>query len=271
MSDTGDFRLVKAVLATDEGLWVGHDAGLSFVKDGKITTLTTSEGLPDNRVNALCMAADGRLWVGTWGGAAILQDGRVASVLTVSDGLVDDMVNVICQDSAGSVWLGSYVAPRGGVTVVKSKIMQTFTTQNGLLHSNINAIIEINDKFVLIGGGLYTKGGGTIFSSEGDAWGTAGSIVKEDGLAGDKVRALFKDSAGRLWAGSEYDGLAVFSDFSIDPSGGIKYSEAAVMTQDDGLPNNEVKVVGESDDGAIWVGTRSGLLRIEKGGIQHVR
>ncbi|MHB1452634.1 MAG: ligand-binding sensor domain-containing protein [Saccharofermentanales bacterium] len=271
VSETGDFRQVKAVLATDEGLWVGHDAGLSIIKDGIITTLTTVEGLPDNRVNALCLAADGSLWAGTWGGAAILDDGEVVRVLKTSEGLIDDMVNVIFQDSAGSVWFGSYVAPRGGVTILKGQKTQTFSTQNGLLHSNINAIIGINDKFVLTGGGLYTKGGGTIFSAEGDAWGAAGSIVREDGLAGDKIRALFMDSAGRLWVGSEYDGLAVFNDFTVGPYGRVVYSSVALMTQDNGLPNNEVKVVGESDDGAIWVGTRSGLLRIEKGGIQHVQ
>lgn len=271
VTEVGDFRQVKAVLAAEDGVWVGHDAGLSYVKNGAITTLTTNDGLPDNRVNALCLDSGGSIWAGTWGGAAVLNGGKVVRTYTVSDGLVDDMVNVIYQDSAGSVWLGSYVAPRGGVTVLKSQKIQTFTTQNGLLHSNINAIIEINSKFVLTGGGLYTKGGGTIFSAEGDAWGTVGSIVKEDGLAGDKIRALFMDSTGRLWVGSEYDGLAVFNDFSVDPSGKIGYSSTAILTQESGLPNNEVKVVGESGDGAIWLGTRSGLLRIDKGGIQHVR
>lgn len=271
VTEVGDYRQVKAVLAAEDGVWVGHDAGLSYVKNGAATTLTTDDGLPDNRVNALCLDSGGSVWAGTWGGAVVLEGGKVVRTYTASDGLADDMVNVIFQDSSGSVWFGSYVAPRGGVTVLKSQKMQTFTTQNGLLHSNINAIIEVNDKFVLTGGGLYTKGGGTIFSFGADSWHAAGSIVKEDGLAGDKIRALFMDSAGRLWVGSEYDGLAVFNDFAVGPSGKIKFSDTAILTQESGLPNNEVKVVGESVDGAIWLGTRSGLLRIDKGGIQHVR
>ena len=266
VSEVGDFRQVKAVLATEEGLWIGHDAGLSLLRGGSIRTMTTADGLPDDRVNALCLDAEGKLWAGTWGGAAIVDDGQVEKVLRTADGLADDMVNVIFGDSSGSVWLGSYVAPRGGLTVINGAKMQSFSTQNGLLHANINAIMETSEKHVLVGGGLYTKGGGTFFTIDDGTWTVASSIRKEDGLAGEKIRALFRDHRGRIWIGSEYDGLVVLENLSVDASGVAGFVARRLLTQENGLPNNEVKVVGESETGDIWVGTRSGLLKIEEGG-----
>ncbi len=272
-SEIGDFEQVRAVLATEDGIWVGHEDGLSFVDagSGTITTLTDRNGLPDLRVNALCSDADGRIWAGTWGGAAIIENGRITRVMDASDGLNDDMVNVISRMSDGSMWLGSYVAPRGGVTVISGGDIQTFSTQNGLLHANINAIMEPCKNVVLAGGGLYTKGGGSLFRKVGGAWSAAGSVVKTDGLAGEKIRSQFLDSAGNLWAGSEYDGLAVFFRFSVTAAGSAEYSGRKVLTRENALPNDEVKAIGESPDGAVWIGTRSGLLRIEKGGIENVR
>ena len=269
-SEVGDFRQVKALLAVGPVIWVGHDEGLTILTDKGMTTLDKADGLPDERVNALARDSDGTLWAGTWGGAALIRDEKVSSILTSADGLIDDMVNVIYKDSAGSMWLGSYVAPRGGVTVVSKSEKRQFSTADGLLHSNINAIIEIADSLILTGGGLFTKGGGTLFSHDKNGWVKAGGMTTSDGIAGDKVRSLYLDSNGSLWVGSEYDGLAVFRDFGSSAEGEFSYSDLAVLTIDNGLPNNEVKVVAEAADGSIWIGTRSGLLRIDKEGMENV-
>ena len=269
-TEIGDFLQVKALLADGDRIWTGHDEGLTLITGEGMSTITSADGLPDDRVNALAFGPDGTLWAGTWGGAALITQGKVRAVLTSSDGLTDDMVNVIYKDSDENIWIGSYVAPRGGVTVIKGAEKHRFSTANGLLHSNINAIIEISEGLVLTGGGLYTKGGGTLFSKSDAGWVIAGTMTTEDGLAGEKVRSLFIDSSGSLWAGSEYDGLAVFKDLRSDTAGGLSYSDSEILTVDSGLPNNEVKVIAQAEDGSIWIGTRSGLLKIDKGGIDNV-
>ncbi len=270
-SEVGDFRQVKAVLSGDLGIWAGHDEGLTLISKTGMMTIDSNSGLPDNRVNALAYDDEGVLWAGTWGGIALIKDGKVTEKLSEKDGLIDDMVNVIFKDSADNMWIGSYVAPRGGITVISDSKKERFSAADGLLHSNINAIIEITGDFVLTGGGLFTKGGGTLFRHASDGWIKTGEITVSDGIAGEKVRSLFLDSSGRLWAGSEYDGLAVFSDFRISTSGVFSHSGPVILTTDKGLPNNEVKVISEAPDGSIWVGTRSGLLRIDKGGIDNER
>lgn len=251
---TGDFSMVRALLVTDRGLWVGHDEGITLIGEETVT-YTTANGLPDNRVNALMEDSAGRIWAGTWGGAAIL-DGENITVITQADGLLDNMVNVLTEDAYGGIWFGSYVAPRGGISVKNGDSWQYFTTENDLLHANINAIIPLQDGRMLTGGGLYTKGGGTYFRREGAQWVREGWLQKQDGLAGEKLRSLFQDKNGTLWVGSEYDGLAV------------RFPEKTViLTAENGLSNDEVKAIKEDEEGAVWVGTRKGLVRIEKGGV----
>ena len=269
--EIGDFSQVKAVLAAEDGIWAGHEEGLSFISGDKILDWGTEDGLPDKRVNALEYDSQGILWVGTWGGVAFLDDREIIGSLRAKDGLIDDMINAIFKAVNGDMWLGSYVAPRGGISIVNQFEIQNISLENGLLHSNINAIIELKDKMVLTGGGLFTKGGGTVFQYKGNKWSKVGELTKKDGIAGEKIRALFLDSTDRIWVGSEYDGVAIIEDFSINTSGKIEYSDILTITQDNGLPNNEVKVIAESKDGNIWVGTRAGLLKIEKGGIENVR
>ena len=40
------------------------------------------------------------------------------------------------------------------------------------------------------------------------------------------------------------------------------------MTTDDGLPHNEVMSMAQRPDGAMWLGTAGGLLRIEAEAVQ---
>lgn len=256
--EVGDYAYVRALLRDSSGLLVGHDAGLTRIgADGATENFTTSNLLPDNRVNALLLDGKNRLWVGTWGGAVMI-DGNNVTLFNTKNGLLDNMVNVIAEDGQGDIWFGSYVAPRGGVSVLTYAGWQYFTREDDLLHSNITSIICAPDGSMIAGGGLYTRGGGTGFVCRGERWVRDRFYTKENGLAGEKIRSLYYDSKGRLWVGSEYDGLTVFRD-----------GNSEVFDETSGLSCNEVKIIIEDDHGNIWIGTRRGITRILKGVLNH--
>lgn len=71
------------------------------------------------------------------------------------------------------------------------------------------------------------------------------------GLAGDAVRALFRDSRGFLWIGTS-SGLSRFD--------GQRFRN---YDTGDGLPSPRVTDVAESLDGTIWVTTELGLARLD--------
>ena len=71
------------------------------------------------------------------------------------------------------------------------------------------------------------------------------------GLAGDAVRALFRDSRGFLWIGTS-SGLSRFD--------GQRFRN---YDTGDGLPSPRVTGLAESPDGTIWVTTELGLARLD--------
>lgn len=248
----GNYKFVRVVLTDNSGVWVGHDDGLTHI--GKSTkTYTQKDGLPDNRVNSVMIDKKNNVWCGTWGGVSIIQD-KIIKTYTQQDGLLVNMVNAIMEDNKGGIWFGSYVAPRGGISILHNNKWQYFTTDNALLHSNISSIIQLKDNSVLVGGGLYTKGGGTRFVNISEKWVKDITLTKEKGLIGEKIRSLYEDNNNLLWVGSEYDGLTIMKNFKM-----IKY-----LNEKTGLSNDEVKAIIEDKNNNYWIGTRNGLTKISK-------
>jgi ligand-binding sensor domain-containing protein len=56
-----------------------------------------------------------------------------------------------------------------------------------------------------------------------------------------------------LWAGSEYDGVAL-----------VSWTGTLYLTPDDGLSGWEIKVMLQDSEGNLWLGTENGLTRIER-------
>lgn len=86
-----------------------------------------------------------------------------------------------------------------------------------------------------------------------------------DSLGGDFVRVLLTARDGRLWVGTNADGVSV-----IDPgSGAIRRIRAGTA----GLASNTVRALAEDRAGGIYIGTRDGLdyWNPASGSIEHFR
>jgi ligand-binding sensor domain-containing protein len=243
---------VRALLADEDGtLWIGHETGLSRKDANGCITLTEKDGLPDKRVNALLRDKAGQLWVGTWSGAAIQSDGTWRTINN-RDGLLVDMVNVIMEDAQGEMWFGSAIAPQGGLSILYNGQWKYLTTADGLPHNNIQALVQDPQGAVWAATGLLDRGGTARLIKNGNTWSVTQVFDSQNGLAGNKGRSLLVDQAGRLWIGSEYDGLA------LQTLTGWK-----IFTTKDGLSQNEIKVMKLDGSGNLWIGTRDGLTRID--------
>jgi ligand-binding sensor domain-containing protein len=249
-------EFVRALLVGADGtLWIGHLNGLSRYDGTTCHTLTTDDGLPDNRVNALALDRQGRLWAGTSGGAASLDGG--GGVIRAADGLLDDMVNVLLADRQGGLWFGSYVAPRGGLSYLKDGRWQYFSTELGLPHNNVTSLFEDRAGAIWVGTGFVDRGGAAVLVADAQRWRIARTLTQNDGLAGAKVRSVFQDALGRYWLGSEYDGLTV-----LGTAGPI------VVTPRDGLAQAEVKAIVQDPDGTVWLASADGLTRVSAEAVQ---
>lgn len=260
------FAFVRALAVDPEGeLWVGHEKGLTrcTVRGGTRPgrTFTREDGLPGLSIQALRFDRAGRLWIGTDRGAAIMDGDHIRSLAGIQ-GLPEEKISVVFEDPDGGIWVGTNAAPRGGLYVLRepNAPATAHTTAEGLPHNGVTDIACGAAGEVLVATGLIDRGGLAIFRRHADGgWRQAEVITKGDGLAGEKARSIFRDRRGVTWCGSEYDGLAYRS------TGSWK-----VLSTLQGLPHNEVRVIVEDGDGAVWLGTMDGILKLDTEAVRRL-
>jgi ligand-binding sensor domain-containing protein len=225
-------------------IWVAHDAGLSVRRNGRWESVQverrplSASGLVEDRA--------GHIWVGLRDGVVRLPGATSDDVRSFrGDRLAD--IDVLCEDRRGTIWAGSSSPTRGGLWSFDGASWRRFTVEDdGLPHPSVNMIREDRAGDLWVATGFATRGGAARLHD--GQWTT---LSVRDGLAGDKVRSVFEDHAGRLWFGSEYDGVAVRGD-----------GRWLYLRESDGLGGREVKVVAEDVDGTYWLGTEQGLTRV---------
>ena len=97
-------------------IWVGTDTGIQiFDKQTLLLTasLTTTDGLADNRVQAFYRDGD-QIWIGTADGVSLFQNGQFERTLTASHGLNSNNVSAIAKMDE-VLWFGS--GDSGGLSV----------------------------------------------------------------------------------------------------------------------------------------------------------
>ena len=246
-------------------MWIGHNEGVTVLTDdGKRIDFAEPE-MTGGRVNTILCVDEGVL-VGTMEGVTEFTLGAngwsVSELHTKENGLLSDVVNVLAEIEE-EMWFGSYLDNRpGGLSIKRGDVWQYVTIEDGLSHPYINAILPISDS-VLVATGQLTAGGLNRLSKSGEHYVVTDTFNMEDGIPGEKVRWLYKDTAGHLWITTESNGLLVCKTEEIDhPIDGV------LLVQEHGLSDNEIKKIVESEK-YYWLAGRYGLTRIEKSAIEN--
>ncbi|MEI8288707.1 MAG: two-component regulator propeller domain-containing protein [Verrucomicrobiota bacterium] len=94
-------------LEPDGTLWIGSlGGGLARLHEGKLTALTTQDGLQSDLIRALLLESDGTLWIGSDGGGLNRwSHGRMYG-FTTRQGLQDNIILQILADDDDCLWLG---------------------------------------------------------------------------------------------------------------------------------------------------------------------
>ena len=253
------------IIKSSDGLiFAGHDKGISvFDQEGKLLYQFSSPDIPSGRANCLFQDAD-IIWAGCQNGAVsfVKKDGKwsVEKVLNKENGLSENNIQVI-NKIGDELWFGTYLGnDRGGISILKDRDWSYITVDDGLPHRYINAIEKIDDANVLIGTGHLSAGGLCLARHINGKWSIDESWDQDDGIPGMKIRTLFTDSSGKLWITTEADGLIILNSVNDLENRPLK---GFILTQDNGLVDNEVKCICESDE-CYWLGGKYGLTRYAK-------
>jgi ligand-binding sensor domain-containing protein/signal transduction histidine kinase len=200
-----------------------------------------SDGLPEQTVQAFAQTKDGYLWIGTTGGL-VRFDGVHFTVFDRQNtpAMHENSVFCLTVSKDGALWIGT---EGGGLIRYAAGEFRSWSTHNGLSNDFVRTILQGADGTIWAG----TDNG--LLRLEGDRF------VRVDGnseIPQLAVHALYQDSAGWIWVGGS--NLIKLKGNTV-----AEYKLSGEASQ------NRVKSIVETQDGAIWVGTVSGLNKMLPG------
>jgi len=274
--------VISMAETSDGKVWLGtRDKGLFYMRDGKVAAVTT--GIPGASINCLLVAGDHELWIGTDKGV-LRWNGTNVSSADVPWSLLHLHVLSMVRDRDSNIWFGT---PGGLIRVSAGGVGSD--VGNPRTPAAVTALLEDREGDLWSGGpsgierlrdsafvtystrGLQSESSGPVYVDQSErVWfapfegglhwlkGEQSGSVTSDRLNQDVVYSI---AGGRdeLWIGRQQGGLT-----HLHYAGGALTTRT--YTEADGLPQNSVYAVFQSQDGTVWAGTLSaGASRLRNG------
>ncbi len=230
---------INALAEAGGFVWAGtRGGGLVAMKNLEtVRVYTTADGLLANSATAIFGDRDGTLWIGTTNGLNRMRNGILQHVSAIPVGEVTS----ILRDSDGSLWIGTYTS--GLFRSTDGEQFTSYTIREGLSNNSVRTIFEDAEKSLWVG----TNGGVDRFTQSRFI-----TIGAPEGLQDPFTRTVHQDRAGNILIGTAH-GL-----YRLDRNGNL-----STFTTQQGLAADYIVSIADTPDGAVWVGTPSGLNRID--------
>jgi ligand-binding sensor domain-containing protein/tRNA A-37 threonylcarbamoyl transferase component Bud32 len=248
---TGRDVSIYAVAFGQDTLWAGttHD-GLLRQRGGESKTITTADGLPSDAIRAL-LVTDTTLWIGTDKGLAAydLAAGKITGSVPEFNG---GIVSALMAGPDGAIWAGSHRESDQGFGALGRFDGQAWRVwRKGDLpqpddEAEVTAFSADEQQHVW----AATWGGGA-YIWDGAQW---RSLAAEPNAPRGNVLALMP-RGGTMWVGGAQNGRL----FRWTASGWKSYKIGGLSS-----PVNDLYFAA---DGALWLATNDGLLRLSPQGV----
>lgn len=201
---------------------------------------TTDNGLPHNTINAILQTHDGYLWLATLDGL-VRFDGVRFKIFTTANtpALKSNRCTSLFEDQSGQLWIGT---EDSGLAKHHDGVFATFTTEQGLPGNEVQKIWadDQGNIVLLIGQRLFRW-----HNEKAESYGlqTNALLVSRNENQQTAIVA-YRDRLG----------------LHIVISG-----RTLTLTKASGLSSLEVTAIHQDRQGALWIGTRSGLNHLKDG------
>ncbi len=231
--------------AQNGDVWVGTaDEGVFVVSaDGSEQRVNDMDNLSRYPVSCIANDQEQNIWIGTDGGGLKLLHHRVLFMVNPPDQWQNRAVLSVSPARDGGLWVGTEGA---GIYKLKDGRFASFTGPPIPAARDVRCILESRSGLTWAGtqgAGLITNGAAEKFVPV-----TVPQIYPNLKL----FYALFEDKSGAIWMGTQ-NGLVRFSDGEWSRIGAKLY-------------RSEVRCIGQTPDGAIWIGMRGGGVAQYKNG-----
>lgn len=236
---------VHALAQTQDGfLWLGTEAGLVRF-DGynfAVFDRNSTPALPSGDIRCLLAASDGALWIGTADGLARWRNHEV-TVFTTQDGLPANGIKAIARDGSGVIWTWTDL---GLASLHDNRFVQETEQLPG---GDATALIESNDK-------VWISNAQDLFSRAHDHWSPTRSIASA-GLSAIEFAETM--TSGEL-------ALANSSELTLVRANHVLQRYAVGRE----IRGTRIQAMLADREGSLWIGTNSGLARLENGKLQFL-
>jgi Two component regulator propeller./Stage II sporulation protein E (SpoIIE)./Y_Y_Y domain. len=284
-------RITKSSIA--KSFWVStEDAGFYLVtlSAGKylVENFGSKVNLATDNIQSISEDTHGNVWLSTFGKGLfkVILDGKnVKTIINYNstNGLGKDEIKDAFEDREGNIWVATF---GGGLANLPNTSFISFDFSKQLKNNNVHAVCFDNDGY-WVGGekGLIKVNQGVNKANE--YFGSA------NGLPADVVTALFIDTKGTLWIGTDKSGvyqmakgskrIAPFfrGDISLDNSinsisghsnllyiatkngvyqFNLSSGKKEHFSTSQGLPHNDIHQVYIDSKGNAWVATHSNTV-----------
>jgi ligand-binding sensor domain-containing protein/signal transduction histidine kinase/DNA-binding response OmpR family regulator len=260
---------VKSIFRDSTGyLWVGTADGLNRYDGISFSTYKYKSddkySINDNDILLIYEDKKGRLWVGTKVGLN-LYDRKKDRFIPISAKI--NYVRSIHEYDNGLFLIGS----PGGLYLFNP---EDFTSRQIRYDINIENILhDRNNNFW-----LATYRGLLLLDTSDYSYTTIIPDKKKGPTTNYLVRALYQDSKGGIWVGTDSDGLLYMTYDKTNPRNTYFVNFSSVARNSESITEGAVYAIAEDEKGCLWIGVENGGVNLldlntfsgKKGSFRHL-
>ncbi len=229
-------------------LWLGtrYHGLYHYTPSGKVTVINAdnSDLFRENKpIESLFIDSEDRIWIGLPNqliGGFFSANGQI----NLCERKEIEQVRQMKEDSSGYLWIGSW----NGLFLVDPDDSNVNSPRR-ICQGNIPDLC-LPDSGEII---FSSYGVGIFRLSKGDSIPRVIEVPVKAQPAAQTCVTLFKDSRGRIWAGSYGHGMICIAE-----------DTCMIFTKKDGLPNNNVLCFQEDQAGCLWMSTSNGISKFNQ-------
>ncbi len=242
---------IQKIIEDNEGnIYIAtQENGFQIFKGMQFLSLTEDNGLPNLQIWDICELNDSIVLLATNNGISEIVFQSTVKVRVRNnyqkspDGLISNKILHLIKDDIGNVWIGTALSG-----IQNYKISTGVFEYNRFLNANIPQNAKLVSDLEIVDGELYFGTVDGLINHE---------IVKEknyrlsqeNGLSGNNISVLFKDSENTLWVGVRNKGVCFIKDNTITALPKTKHISPTCLA--------------ENSKKEILLGSSKGIFRLE--------